>query len=501
MPTVPTVTDTFRRCRARGTPLIAIGSPDQLSLVPALASAIINGKGRDGPPVIRWDGITGYQALSVRGEEAIAALGVDPVALANPIAALEAAGKLPPGSCLILLQAQRYVEDATVATGLLLLRDTFKADGRTCVLVGPSFTLPPELRQDVVLLDEDMPDDAAVEKVASDLLAGADLPIPDPAVMGRVVDSVRGLSLFAAEQVFSMAMEKDSGIDLLEAWKRKRATVNQTRGLSMASSGPTFDQVGGLASICRLTTSLFSGPTPPRCVVRVDEIEKALAGAVRGDTSGTSTDALGAILQWMEDRGHTGFIAVGPPGSGKTLVSQAIGSTFGVPTLALDLGATKGSLVGESEKGIRDALKVADGVAAGRALIVATCNGLDSLPPELKRRFKLGIWYFDPPTAEERTIIWRIQRQTWNIDPAHQLPDDNLWTGAEIRNCCEIAASLGCPLVEASLYVVPIAKAEPAKLEALRAQAVGRFLSASQPGVYSRSLLTADGQARKLGLT
>jgi SpoVK/Ycf46/Vps4 family AAA+-type ATPase len=40
-----------------------------------------------------------------------------------------------------------------------------------------------------------------------------------------------------------------------------------------------------------------------RCVVWIDEIEKALAGATQGGADGgVSADALGFILSWMQER-------------------------------------------------------------------------------------------------------------------------------------------------------------------------------------------------------
>ncbi len=41
-------------------------------------------------------------------------------------------------------------------------------------------------------------------------------------------------------------------------------------------------------------------------------------------------------------------------------------------------------------------------------LFIATSNSIASLPPELRRRFTLGTFFFDLPTAEERETIWRI---------------------------------------------------------------------------------------------
>lgn len=83
-----------------------------------------------------------------------------------------------------------------------------------------------------------------------------------------------------------------------------------------------------------------------RCVVLVDEVEKALAGATgeQGD-GGVSADALGALLQWMNDR-------------------------------------------------------------TGESFIILTANQAEKLPPELTRKGRLDeIWWVDLPTEAERAGV------------------------------------------------------------------------------------------------
>jgi len=83
-----------------------------------------------------------------------------------------------------------------------------------------------------------------------------------------------------------------------------------------------------------------------RCVVWLDEIEKALAGATQGAADGgVSSDALGAILGWMQDR-------------------------------------------------------------SGQAFVVATANDISALPPELLRKGRFDeVWFVDLPNPDERASI------------------------------------------------------------------------------------------------
>jgi hypothetical protein len=90
-----------------------------------------------------------------------------------------------------------------------------------------------------------------------------------------------------------------------------------------------------------------------RCVVWLDEIEKALAGATQGAADGgVSSDALGAILSWMQDR-------------------------------------------------------------SGEAFVIATANDVSSLPPELLRKGRWDeMWFIDLPNEDERVAILEASLRT-----------------------------------------------------------------------------------------
>lgn len=477
--------DALKAARRTATPLVAVTTQDQRAFM-ARAMESLNGADT---PYVTWDAVRGVRAANERAAGILAKFG-EPKELAmqtgNPAAMLDFASNLPAPVVLFMLNAHRFVADAVVATGIGNLRDLYKQDQRMLILLGPSMALPVELQQDVVVLDEPALTDPQLAAVIGEVYEGANMKAP--ADVKGTVDAVRGLCAFAAEQVAAMALRKE-GMDDEAAWERKRAQVNQTKGLTMTITKKAAP-VAGLKNIMDLCDRLASRGTF-RAVLRIDEIEKQMAGNA-GDTSGVSQDATGAILRAMEDFGWTGFIAVGGPGTGKSLVSKVIGARAGVPTLEMDLGAVKGSLVGQSEGQVREVIKVVQGVADGRVLVIATCNKLASLPPELRRRFKLGIFYFGLPSAEERAAIWQLYRE----GTTGELPDSDGWTGAEIRNVCEIARDTGFTLAEAARYIVPVSVADPKALADLQAQAEGRFLSASEPGVYRSDAQAATG-ARK----
>ena len=194
------------------------------------------------------------------------------------------------------------------------------------------------------------------------------------------------------------------------------------------------------------------------------------------------TELTGTVLAWMQDRNADGCILIGPPGAAKSLVAKATGNTAGIPTIAFDLGAMQNALVGASGERLRAALKVVDAVTNGRSLWIATCNSIGALPPELRRRFTLGTFFFDLPSPEERAVIWKIYVDKYGV--SGELPDDDGWTGAEIKECCRKAYRLKLTVKESAEYIVPVSRSAADQIKALRQQASGKFISASYRGVY-----------------
>ena len=107
-------------------------------------------------------------------------------------------------------------------------------------------------------------------------------------------------------------------------------------------------------------------------------------------------------------------------------------------------------------------------VTNGRSLWIATCNSIGTLPPELRRRFTLGT-FFDLPSPEERAKIWKIYVAKYGV--SGELPDDDGWTGAEIKECCRKAYRLKSTLKESAEYLVPVSRSAADQIKALRQQA------------------------------
>jgi hypothetical protein len=471
---------TLRAARRVSTPLICARTADPASAL-GLIQESLNGKA-ESVPVTVWDVLSGLRpANSAAKENLCRVLDERDPSTVGPADALVLAAGMADDSVLVFSNAHRFWNDPAVAQGIWNLRDRFKAIGSMLVLLAtPGAALPTELSQDVFVLDEPLPSAEDLARIVNDTFAAAEIDSPAPNVERRAVDALLGLSAFPAEQVLAMSLSK-SGLDTEQLWERKRQVIEQTPGLSVWRGGESFADIGGCENIKRFLRAVISGEEAARVVVFVDEIEKAFAGTGT-DLSGVKTEMTGTMLSWMQDREADGVVLIGPPGTAKSAIAKATGNTAGIPTIAFDFGAMQNSLVGASGERLRAALQVVDAVSSGRSLWIATCNSIGVLPPELRRRFTLGTFFFDLPTKDERAAIWKIHTAKYAVSGAR--PDDEGWTGAEIKECCRKAYRLKLSLQESAQYIVPVSRSAAEQIKALRQQASGKFLSASNPGVY-----------------
>ncbi|MEA2735527.1 MAG: hypothetical protein QOE14_1978 [Humisphaera sp.] len=499
----------IKAARRVSVPIVAVTTPDPAATIASICEAF-NGKNSKGARLV-WNIVEGLGSLNKESRDAVTIIigeqgddGRNDPTIGNPIELLRLARKnLPAESTLFMHMANRMLAEPSpsVIQGIWNVRDVFKSDRRMLVLLGPSIDLPAELAGDVVVLDEPLPAPETLREIIEEQYALAKDGLPSIAALTgetlcKSVEAVQGLPAFQAEQVVAMSLS-GAGVDVPALWERKRRQIELTPGLKVHREGVRFAAVGGVDTIKSFLSRILGGQAKPAAVVFIDEIEKFMAGAIGGggDTSGVSQDQLGTLLSYMQDHDAAGCVFVGPPGSAKSMVAKATGNEGGIPTIQLDLGAMKGSLVGQSEQHMRAALKVITSVSNGRSLWIATCNAISDLPPELRRRFNLGTFFFDLPNERERRAIWDIAEvkyglERWGREAGGigklERPIDDGWTGAEIKQCCDIAWRLGCSLRDAAAFVVPVSKSAAEQLERLRRAADGKFLSASKPGIYRR---------------
>jgi len=486
------LSETFKNARNKGVPILGVETPDQPETIKTLAAVV----GVDA--ILTWDCVRGLTPENDAARAWIAALEAPrppkpnqppapPFVLARTIDFTTAVdvlvngtktvSGLPEGGCVFAMNAHRVVggpdsRSTPSIQAVTIARDPFKEDGRTLVLLAPSLRLPTELVNDVLVFAEALPDDEAVRKIINDVFEQGKVTKPDAPTLDQLVDATIGLSAFAVEQVTALSLRK-AGVDKDELWSRKISVIEQTEGLSVYRGKEQFTElqdVDGAAEFVRDLSKHWS----PRVVMWLDEIEKSIAG-FRGDTSGVAQDQVGQLLSWSDGadgfRDVVGLLLMGAPGTGKSAFAKAAGSYCGAPTVKFDLGAMQNELVGGSQARIRHGLSVVDAVGQGRVLMIATCNGLEAMPPELRRRFKYGLYYFDLPTDRGMAALWAHYMKTYKL-AAQPLPVSTNWTGAEVKACCEISARTKKPLTDAARKIVSIYRSNPGLVEGLRQQAV-----------------------------
>ena len=473
-----TLIEEFRTARRVSTPLVVIRTTDAASVMASLQDTDADGA------VIQWDAAQGFAARTELGATAIAEMTGGNQQVLNPADAMFQLRTAPAGSIVFVMNAHRIWQDISTAQAIWNLRDIFKSNGRTLVLLTtPEAKAPRELDSDVIVIDDLLPDSDALAEIVTAQCVNAEPPLPSPneKTLRKAVDALKGLSAFVAEQVVAMCLTR-RGIDISALWERKRQVVEQTPGATVFRKLIRFSDIGGHEGLKRDLLREVNSKRPVKVVVIFDEFEKSLGGS--GDTSGVSQDASKVVLTYMQDHDVRGAILFGHPGAGKTLVAKAMSSEADCLCIMADMGAMKGSLVGESEAKIRQFFTTVSAIAGdGGAFFVATCNSTGALTTEMRRRFKTGFYFVDLPTRCEMDAVWNIHRSKRGIEE-QLLPDDMNWTGAEIESCCEKAENYSITLVEAAKSIVPVAQAQPELIDGRRREANRRLLSSTTGIAY-----------------
>ncbi len=493
--------DTLRAAKWVSTPLIVIRTTDPTSTVQMIAHELFATPEVDPPevyPVLRWDVVQGFRAVNDEGNPAAQVLNsgdsagsFSPGGLKEPREALltlqrASREELPRGTTICFANAHRYINETDVMQAVYNLRDCFPEQNHSLILLTvPGARLPSELTEHLLVLEEPLPTAPDLRKVLDDLIEDTrtryrDFPRLDDTARSHVTDALLGLTIFSAQQTVAMSLNRN-GLNLERLWARKVQTIQQTPGLSVWKGNETFEDIAGVRNVKAFLELIMGRERPPGGIMFLDEFEKQLAGHGT-DLSGVKTEMVGTLLSWMQDKRTKGLIFIGPPGTAKTATAKAAGNSIGKPTIMFDFGGMQASRVGESGQNLRTALQVVEAVTDNNPLVIATCNSLSSLPPELRRRFTLGTFFFDLPDAEGRRLIWNLYLSKYKI--TGDLPEDLEWSGADIENCCCNAAENRVSLKEAAEYIVPTGISSRDQIRQLRLQASGKYIDAAKPGPY-----------------
>jgi ATP-dependent 26S proteasome regulatory subunit len=354
-----------------------------------------------------------------------------------------------------ILDFEPYFRDPVTVRALRDSIPLAKSKGITGVFLGPKLELPVDLQREVASVDLHLPDSEELSLLvqvtyeANSKKKG--LEQPKGLELARLVDSARGLTVDEAENAFALSIVR-AGQFSHEIVAAEKARAVKTSGALEILAAPA----GGLENVGGLT----------------------------------------AVKDWIRTRGKAfspeakayglpnpkGLLAIGVQGCGKSLICRAAAAALGLPLVRLNVGALFGSLVGQSEANVRQALKTIDaiapcvvmvdelekafaGTAAGKStdsgtgsrvlgefltwtqerespvFVMATANDVSALPPELLRRGRWDTMMFvDLPTAEERADILKIhlakrKRSSKGMDLEVLAQAAEGFSGAELEQC------------------------------------------------------------------
>ncbi len=369
-----------------------------------------------------WDMAEHFQAI-------VAPKGSPPGAR-DPISALEQIDKIPENTVLILKDFHDCWSNVQIKRKLRNVSQRLRFSTKSLIVTTPSPKIPPELKDDAVVIEFPMPNAQDLETVLEQLTdtPGVEVKLTELG-QEKLVQAALGLSISQARRVFAKAIVRDGVLDdrdIALVTEEKKQIIRENQALEFYAVTETPDDVGGLGILkqwLRLRERAFSK----------EAAEYGLPAP-------------------------KGISLIGIPGTGKSLTAKMIGGLWRLPLLRLDIGALFGSLVGESEERTRRALALAETVApcvvwidemekglslqgsfdsgtstrvfgtiltwmqekTSPCFVVATANNISNLPAELLRRGRFDeIFFLDLPTKEERHEIFTV-----HLRKRHRLPQD-----------------------------------------------------------------------------
>ncbi|MFN3926238.1 MAG: AAA family ATPase [Pseudanabaenaceae cyanobacterium] len=349
----------------------------------------------------------------------------------NPLQALQTLEQLPPHQPIIYifrdlhrrLQPQR--SDEGIVRQLRHLYRTLRFTRQTVILLSPLLELPPELQEQMVVLDFPLPSASEIKQAILALIPPPQLRLTAHG-LEQLVKSCLGLTYDRIRQVLAQSIVQkqyidERDIDLVLAAKRQR--IRQTEVLEFFAPSETLANIGGL-----------------------DNLKTWLIQRQRA----FSEEARQFGLPHPK-----GLLLVGIQGTGKSLCAKAIAHLWRLPLLRLDVGRLFGSLVGQSEGRTRQTIQLAEALApcvlwldeidkalavsgagfsgdAGTSqrvlatlltwmqektspvFVVATANNITYLPPELLRKGRFDeIFFINLPNHAERRQIFQVHLQKY----------------------------------------------------------------------------------------
>lgn len=430
-----------------------------------------------------WDINAGYrQMISVEGNGGgWAWQQMAGKTITDPALALAHVRTLPEDSMIFMKDFHKYWEKISVIRGTLNLKDDLKNTAKTICFLSAQKIIPPELSNDVTMLDFEYPDEKSLKDILEKVAEDNKEPLSEaPKEIGVLVNAMRGLTWEGAENALALSLAKKDCFDVKTLLCQKAAQLETGGAIDFGWYKETYEDIAGLDV------------------------------------------ALSYIKKTIGKKKARGVLFYGIPGAGKSLTAKATANYMGWPCLILNFSNLKDKYQGVAESKLREAFKIiravgfcvvfmdeieaiASGISTGGdngvgqalykellkemedsrgcgAYWIGTCNDLDPLINEsggaILSRFN-SIFFADLPNESEAKDIAKI----WSRKEGVKIPEDYSlegYSGRDISKLAEEMSMQGISAEEASQYILPYGIAHKDKLAAIRDKAKGVCIWASK---------------------
>lgn len=369
----------------------------------------------------------------------------------------------------------------------------------TLIFLGPNLEFPTEIRRMIFPIRFELPGPKELLDLAKEI---DNLAIPeDEAEQYAFANAARGLTRMEAETAFALcAVRKKTGADLAPAvLDVKTELLRNQKWLEVYDRKASFSDMAGVDQL-GLVCSKMMAPLEP----------------------GDDADLRGR-----------GALLIGVSGGGKTQAIKCMGRYTNRLVLHVMLDALRSKYVGDSENHFNHVLEQADAMAPcilaideaekmlatssedtvstrmfGRLLqwqqdhtsdvyLMVSVNDIRAIlerNPEFVRSERFDFhFFFDLPRPLVRKKIWRLYAKKYNLPERDQdkslWPEAEMWTGADIKQCCRIAKRLDIPIDVAAREIRPLAEQAPDVIEGLRHWAHDKCRAVDRPGIYQYETL------------
>jgi hypothetical protein len=459
-----------------GYPLLSAKTQEPLRFAVEAAKA-----GNGSRRAFQWDALRGCQEIGGRGWEE-----VDPFTLPERAAQ-------EPGSIWILNNYHFFLKEPAVIQGIQNYLPTYKAQAITLIIVSPGFEAPPELARDIRQITFDLPGRVDLGDCLDALAQGQGIEL-DPELRGKIVDNLQGLTLEEAENALAWGLVTDRKFDPVTIGKVKAQMVESSAGLKFSNFGETLAGLIGNENLKAWTLNRFARRReglPFRGILLLGKpgngkshFAKALGVAVGWPTVILDIQRLkGSLVGQSEENADRAFGIVDAFGRCVLFLDEI--------EKALSGGLGTGG--GDSGASVGIALKFLTWLQdhTSEVFVIATCNDIKALSAASDGAFvRPGRWdavfFVDNPEPDQAAQILDLYLKEYTgrtlLDwPEPERPDLRDYSGAEIRQIAIETAYNGGNLGAAYQFVKPMSKTNKTALDELTRWATGRTEPAHIP--------------------